>query len=671
MHKMKEVCRKMGAVLLSGVMALSLLMGIPFNEMNKVEAASLNNPSKDGNGVVTWDCVYFGKYPQSDKTGVTKDPIKWRVLSVDGDDAFLLADRNLDAWQYYTKFANITWEMCTMRSWLNGYGPTSNSASISYKYDNFIDQAFSTEEQNAIMTTTVTPDTDNGGNETQDKIYLLSYNDALNPDYGFSSETTADKSRERVNTAYVAAGGSAADLYDVKTNAVNETNWWWLRTPGTFTNNACYVGLTGSVSNNGYVDTGRYAVCPALHLDLTQTSLWTYAGTVSSDGTCNEIAYPTKTLSSIKADKVKTAYEVGDILNVDDVTVTAVYSTGEELPVEDFEVDVTGIDMTTEGTKEILISYTEGDVTKTITVEIEVIQPEVTDSEEPEEPEEPEDDDSGEVYDVSLVRIKAEKEKVTYEEGEELILDDLKVTAVYSDGDEVVVTEYKTNASEIDMTKAGVKELIVTYKEADVEKTAIVSIEVVEPYEEKNDDVEKDNTVYISKLEITGISKKIAAGKKVKLTVKVTPSDADNQELIWSSSNKQYATVNQKGQVTLKSKGIGKNVTITAKTTDGSGVKATYTIRIMKHAVKKLTIKGEKVQTVKAGRSVKLKTTIKTTGKSVNKKLKWTSSNTRYATVSQKGKVKTKKAGKGKTVKITAMTTDGSNKKATVKIKIK
>ena len=43
----------------------------------------------------------------------------------------------------------------------------------------------------------------------------------------------------------------------------------------------------------------------------------------------------------------------------------------------------------------------------------------------------------------------------------------------------------------------------------------------------------------------------------------------------------------------------------------------------------------------------------------------------RYATVNSKGVVTTKKAGKGKTVKITATATDGSGKKATIKIKIK
>ena len=112
----------------------------------------------------------------------------------------------------------------------------------------------------------------------------------------------------------------------------------------------------------------------------------------------------------------------------------------------------------------------------------------------------------------------------------------------------------------------------------------------------------------------------------------------------------------------------GKKVIITAIATDGSGKKKTFVIRVMKGEVKKITIKGKK--SVKAGKTVKLKAVVKAS-KGANKKLRWTSNNTKYATVTSSGKVKTKKAGKKKTIKITAMATDGSNKKATIKIKLK
>lgn len=174
----------------------------------------------------------------------------------------------------------------------------------------------------------------------------------------------------------------------------------------------------------------------------------------------------------------------------------------------------------------------------------------------------------------------------------------------------------------------------------------------------------------IKKMSISGISKKLAAGKKMKLTVTTKPANASYKKFKWTTSNKAYATVNNKGVVTAKRAGAGKKVTITATAKDGSKKKAKITITIMKDAVKKIKLKAAK-KSVVAGKSVKVTATVTTTGKSVNKKLKWTTSNKKYATVNSSGKVTTKKAGKGKSVKITAQSTDGSNKKATVTIKIK
>ena len=176
--------------------------------------------------------------------------------------------------------------------------------------------------------------------------------------------------------------------------------------------------------------------------------------------------------------------------------------------------------------------------------------------------------------------------------------------------------------------------------------------------------------VKVTSLAISAPSKKLAAGQKVKLTLAVSPVNATNQKVTWTTSNTKYATVDENGKVSLKAAGAGKNVTITATANDGSGKKATIKIKVMKHKVKSIKLKASS-KTVKAGKSIKLGATVKTTGKSVNKTLKWSSSNTKYATVNKSGKVTAKKAGKGKTVTITAASTDGTNKKAKVKIKIK
>lgn len=176
--------------------------------------------------------------------------------------------------------------------------------------------------------------------------------------------------------------------------------------------------------------------------------------------------------------------------------------------------------------------------------------------------------------------------------------------------------------------------------------------------------------VKVTKITISGMSKKIAAGKSIQLTAKVTPDNADNKAVTWKSSNTKYATVNSKGKVTTKKAGKGHSVTITATANDGSNKKATYKISIVKDKVKSIKLKAS-TKSVKAGSKVTVKATVKTSGKTANKTLSWSSSNKKYATVSKKGVVTTKKAGKGKKVKITAKATDGTGKKATITIKIK
>ena len=198
-----------------------------------------------------------------------------------------------------------------------------------------------------------------------------------------------------------------------------------------------------------------------------------------------------------------------------------------------------------------------------------------------------------------------------------------------------------------------------------------VPINMKEVFEKQLADMMEEFTVKkITKIALTGISNKISSGRSIQLTATVSPNNVTNKKLKWSSSNTKVATVSQNGKVTIKKGTGGKSVTITAQATDGSGISASFKIKVMKDAVKKVTVKGAK-KTLKVGRTMKLKAVVKTTkGKPVNKKVLWKSSNTKYATVSS-GKVKALKAGKGKKVKITAMATDGTGKKKVVTIKIK
>lgn len=285
---------------LAMALVFALLLGmfpVTAAEADTTESGTtLQNPTTSDDGVTTWDCIYFGNYYQS--SSPAKDPIKWRVLSVDGDDVFLLADQNLDCRPYNTTNTSVTWGTCTLRSWLNGYGSSSNQPSVDYSSNNFINAAFTQEEQQAIKTTTVENE-DNltygttGGNTTYDKVYLLSISEVMNTAYGFTSSDAASNTRCATNTAYAAEqGASSAKLY----GASDRENYWWLRSPGNVGQCASIVRNVGSVYTSGYsVYYGYLAVRPALHLDLSSASgQWKYAGIVDSNGKTAD-ARPTAT----------------------------------------------------------------------------------------------------------------------------------------------------------------------------------------------------------------------------------------------------------------------------------------------------------------------------------------------------------------------------------------
>ena len=271
----------------------------------------------------------------------------------------------------------------------------------------------------------------------------------------------------------------------------------------------------------------------------------------------------------------------------------------------------------------------------------------------------------------TLDYLTATKTKVTYTKGEKLNLNDLEVTAVYTDGSKAKVTGYTTNVKNIDMSKTGKKQLEILYEEVGIGRKVVmpITVENAKPNTPKPDTGKKPSKkVKVTSIRLSGLSKQIAAGKKLTLKAAVLPKTASNKKLLWKSSNTKVATVTQGGVVTLKKKTGGKKVTITATAMDGSKKYASWKITSMKGIVKKIKITGSKP--VKAGKKLKLKAKVTAT-KKANKKLLWISGNTKYATVNAKGIVTTKKSAKGKTVKITAMATDGSGKKKTVKIKMK
>ena len=166
----------------------------------------------------------------------------------------------------------------------------------------------------------------------------------------------------------------------------------------------------------------------------------------------------------------------------------------------------------------------------------------------------------------------------------------------------------------------------------------------------------------VSSIKLDKTSASILRGKTVTLKATVSPDDAANKAVAWSSSDKKIATVDAKGVVTGVAKGTA---TITAKAKDGSGVKATCKITV-KQPVTKITLSKTSASILR-NKTITLKAAAGPSSAN-DKSVAWTTSNKKVATVDSKGVVKGIAKG---TATITATARDGSKVKATCKITVK
>ena len=158
-----------------------------------------------------------------------------------------------------------------------------------------------------------------------------------------------------------------------------------------------------------------------------------------------------------------------------------------------------------------------------------------------------------------------------------------------------------------------------------------------------------------SNVKVTGVTLdkttlKIKKGGAKTLTPTITPSNATNKEVTWSSSNKDVAGVNSSGKVSAYAPGTA---TITCKTKDG-GYTATCKVTVY-IAVTGVTVSPTSV-TLGVGDTKTIKATVKPSD-ATTKTVTWKSSKTSVAKVSSSGKVTAVAAG---SATITATTKDGS-----------
>lgn len=147
-----------------------------------------------------------------------------------------------------------------------------------------------------------------------------------------------------------------------------------------------------------------------------------------------------------------------------------------------------------------------------------------------------------------------------------------------------------------------------------------------------------------------------------RLTAKAVPNTASNARLSFKSSNASVAAVSSDGVITAKSKG---SCVITAAATDGSGKSAKCKVTVVR-PVTNVKLNAHTISW-NVGKKAHFRPTVTpTTASNVN--VKYTSSNTKVATVDSNGLLTA--VGKG-TCTVTCTATDGSGKKDTCKVTVK
>ena len=205
--------------------------------------------------------ITFGHYPQT-ANGNDNTPIEWLILARDEQKILIVSKYGLDAQPYNKDYTSVTWETCTLRKWLNG---------------TFYNKAFSSAEQAAILTTNVDNSKSqcysgwntSGGNNTEDKVFLLSYAEA-NKYFGVTHDTTSNTKSRVAPTAYAIAQG-AYTYYSNKTADGTDAGRWWLRSHGFYQSSAAGVRTDGSLDYYR-VDDDSDSLRPALWVNLNLES---------------------------------------------------------------------------------------------------------------------------------------------------------------------------------------------------------------------------------------------------------------------------------------------------------------------------------------------------------------------------------------------------------------
>lgn len=180
------------------------------------------------------DVIKFGNY---------KGNTEWQVLAKEDGKLLVISKYVLETKEYNTDATDETWELCSLRNWLNG---------------EFITSAFGSKEKELILSTNIV---NSSGKNTTDRVFCLSIGEV-------NEYFIDDEDRVAIPTEYVKGKLSEYDMEDFMDESSGGGRWW-LRSPGLNVETAAYVDGSGWVYGRGLgVNYDAVGIRPALWLNL-------------------------------------------------------------------------------------------------------------------------------------------------------------------------------------------------------------------------------------------------------------------------------------------------------------------------------------------------------------------------------------------------------------------
>lgn len=192
--------------------------------------------------------LILGSYPQDNSESPAG--IEWEVIDIIENQALLLSKKCLDTYPYNKIKTETTWQYSDLREWLN---------------NQFLNSAFSTKDQSAIISKAVSPSQNprsnvTSGTTTIDRVFILSHDELAK--YNLSKDKIICPA-----TKHAIAKG-------IFRSSKTTNSYWWLRTPGYTNKSAIYVTSKGNFDELGdAVNSTNKGIRPALWVDLEKINI--------------------------------------------------------------------------------------------------------------------------------------------------------------------------------------------------------------------------------------------------------------------------------------------------------------------------------------------------------------------------------------------------------------